>query len=142
MLPSYLLPSGALSSMRTIAVDFMTTQMSIYEISLSYDMYGRQTATSGLRSTVSGYLGAIRGSDRELLNQTMQAYTRRDGVKVKTDALVLLPFETYIENDDVIRANGRDWHVVWNNNNTQDSVQVYTKAIVVDLVTQDEKENG
>ena len=140
-LPEYLLPAGALTAMRQTANDFMTQEMAIYAISLAYDKYGQQVVTSGLLATVTGYFGAVKGRDKELLSQTLQAYTRRDGVRVSTDALVLLPFETTIENDQIVRVNDKDYHVVWNNTDTQDSVQLYTKAIVVHFMVQDEKIN-
>lgn len=140
-LPTYLLPAGALASMRSTAQDFMTHPVSIYSVALSYDGYGQQQVTSGLLVSTSAYFGAVKGSDKELLSQTMQSYTRRDGVRVKTDALVLLPYDTTIENDNIIRANNKDWHVVWNSSDTQESVKVYVKAIVVQFAVQDERLN-
>lgn len=140
-LPTSLLPNGALSSMRNTAAQFMTQPIEIYTTTLSYDAYGQQVVTSGLLYTTVGYFGSVKGSDKELLSQSALGITRRDGVKIKTDALVLLPIDISIENDTIIRANGKDWHVVWSSSDTQGSVKVYTKAIVVQYAIQDERLN-
>ena len=142
MLPAYLLPSGALAGMRRQAQDFMRQPMTIYAIELGYDRFGTQIVTSGAVVTTSGYIGGIRGSDRELMSATMQSYTQRQGVRVKTDALVLLPFETQLDTDYIINTNDQDWHIVYHNNETMNGVQVYTKAICVQYHTEDEKEHG
>lgn len=128
--------------MRATARDFMTETLFLYNVNIAYDEFGRQVTTSGLLATVSGYFGGLSGSDQELLSNSILGITQRNGVRVKTSALALMPFETTITNQNIIRKAGEDWHVVWNNNDTQDSVQVYTKAIVVQFETIDEKRHG
>lgn len=135
MLPSYLLASGTLAHMRTTARDFMQSPINIYNVTLGYSQYGEQTTSSGLVYSTSGYIGAITGSDRELLSAFI-----RTGVDTNHYATILLPFDTDVRDTYIMRFNNADWRVVWHTNDTMDAVQIYTKCIVGRLTQSDEKE--
>jgi len=116
--------STVLALMRSQANALMSTAVSIYDVTVQYDAYGQQVLSSGLAYSGSGYVGAIKGSDEELLNR--MGYT---GLATQMFVTVLIPFGYDIEIDQTIRANNTDYRVVWSNANTQDSVQIYSKAI-------------
>jgi hypothetical protein len=47
-------------------------------------------------------------------------------------ATILAPFANEILNDHVIHIAGKTWYVIWSNAQTQDSVQIYQKALCID----------
>ena len=113
-----------LNLMRSQANALMSTSVSVYSVSVNYTAYGQQVPTSGLLYTTTGYVGAIRGNDQELLTQL--GY---DGTVKESFVTVLIPFEYDIDNTNIIRTQNNDYRVVWHNGATQDSVQIYTKAL-------------
>ncbi len=140
MLPVWLMPTGALAVMRTQAESFMQDTIALYTPVLSYDRYGTQIVTSGTPVTSACYFGDVSGTDKELISETLQSIVQRDGAEIRSVATALLPFETPITNDMVARKNDKDWHVIWNSNDTSNAVQLYTKIIVANIVRRDEKE--
>ena len=113
-----------LNLMRSQANALMSTSVSVYSVSVNYTAYGQQVPTSGLLYTTTGYVGAVRGNDLQLLTQL-----GFDGVVKETMITVLVPFEHTINTDNIVRTNNTDFRVIWSSNFTQDSVQLYTKAI-------------
>jgi hypothetical protein len=126
--------SSTLALMRSQANALMSTAVSIYDVIATYDAYGQQIVSSGLAYNGSGYVGAIKGSDEELLNR--MGYT---GMATQVFVTVLIPFGTDIAIDQIVRANNTDYRVVWSNANTQDSVQIYSKAICAIYTVENEK---
>lgn len=124
MLPTSLLPSGALDTMRMQANMFFTTPVSVYETSIQYDRYGQEIITSGFRFSTSGYTGKISGRDRELLEALKLL-----GSETETNILVLIPIDNPLRITDTIVVYGTNYRVIWHNDHTQDSVQLYQKAI-------------
>ena len=124
MLPSNLLPNGMLESIRTTANQFMTEIVNVVSIVVSASETGQQIVTSGLLFTSSGYIGRISGRDQELLERL--GY---DGTATETFITILLPHGNEIAIDNRIHAQNKEWRVIWSNADTQDSVQVYEKAI-------------
>ena len=137
-LPATVLPTGTLELMRAQAQAFMRQSLVLYNPTLAYDTYGTQVVTSGIGVTVSGYVGAVRGTDKDLLIETMQSIVQRDGVEIRSVAIVLLPFETVITNQYVIHHRQKAWNVIWNSNDTMDAVQIYTKALIAHITRKDE----
>jgi hypothetical protein len=125
-----MLPLSNISALRTTANGFMTEPISIIEITNYYDIYGQQTTSGMITWSGLGYVGNVSGKDREMLNQLNQYWGGRDGNATTYTSLVLLPFETPIQVTNVIRFSGQDWDIIWHNNDTQDTVQLYTKIIV------------
>lgn len=123
-----------MAQMRSTANAFMTTPLTLYSGTLAYNEYGEQTIISGVVWSGLGYFGGLTGADREVLGAL-----ERQGVDITYNALVLLPFETPVMYNHIIRNGTYDWRVVWESADTQDSVQVYTKCIVVQDIRQDEK---
>jgi hypothetical protein len=136
MLPTNLLPDGALNAMRNTAQQFMQQQITLYKPVITYNQYGQQVLASGTLTQVSGYIGALSGSDRELVNTLS-----RSGMEIKSIATLLLPVETTIDNNYIARVGNTTYNVIWNNADTMDGVQVYCKAIVVNLLRTDEAVN-
>jgi hypothetical protein len=140
MLPTWLMPTGALATMRAQAQSFMQDTIALYTPTLTYDRYGTQIVASGTPNTIACYFGDVSGSDKELVSETLQSIVQRDGAEIRSVATALLPFETVVTNDMIARKNDKDWHVIWNSNDTSDFVQLYTKLIVAHIVRRDEKE--
>jgi hypothetical protein len=140
MLPTWLLPTGALATMRAQSESFMQDSIALYTPIITYDRYGTQIIASGMPVTSACYFGDVSGSDKELIIETLQSVVQRDGAEIRNVATVLLPFETDVTNDMIARKNDKDWHVIWNSNDTSDFVQLYTKLIVAHIVRRDEKE--
>jgi hypothetical protein len=134
-----MLPLSNISALRTTATGFMTEPVSIIEITNYYDMYGQQTTSGMITWSGLGYVGNVSGKDRELLFGSGLT-TARDGNEFLYTSLVLLPFETPIEETNLIRFNSQDWDIIWHNNDTQDTVQLYTKIIVKKKRYVDKKE--
>ena len=124
-LPYTVLPSGELARIRNQANMFMTEDVNVCSISLAYSDTGREIVTSGLLFTASGYVGRISGKDQELLRELGLT-----GMLTDTFVTVLLPFGNQIAVDNVIHTQGKEFQVIWSNADTQDSVQIYEKAIV------------
>lgn len=126
--------SSTLALMRSQANALMSTAVQIYDVTATYNPYGQQIVSSGLAYSGSGYVGAIKGSDEELLNR--MGYT---GMATQVFVTVLIPFGTDIAIDQIVRANDTEYRVVWSNANTQDSVQIYSKAICAIYTVENEK---
>lgn len=133
-LPISMLPIGQLQSMRNQANGVMTEQVRVCSIDVAYNDYGQQVVTSGLLFTSSGYVGKISGRDRELLERLN--YT---GTETETMVTILLPFANEVHIDEVIHAQNKEWRVIWSNADTQDSVQIYEKAICARYIIETEK---
>ena len=136
MLPNHLLPNGALTAMRATANQFMTTPVTLSTQTITYSDYGEQTVSGTLIWNGLGYVGKLSGKDEELLKTAMYT-TARDGIENTFPAIVLLPFSTPINETLIVNTQGHNWRVVWTNTDTQDSVQVYEKAIIVRTVERD-----
>jgi hypothetical protein len=136
MLPTNLLPSGALDAMRNTAQQFMQQQITLYKPVISYNQYGQQVLASGTLTQVSGYIGGISGSDKEIVSALF-----RTGVEIKSIATLLMPVNTVIDNKYKARVNETVYNVVWNNSGTMEGVHVYCKAIVIDIDRTDEALN-
>jgi len=54
MLPTNLLPDGALNAIRNIAQQFMQEQITLYKPTITYNQYGQQVLASGTLTQVSG----------------------------------------------------------------------------------------
>jgi predicted TIM-barrel enzyme len=128
MLPHNLLPDIGL--VRAQAQQFMTSIVTLFEPTITYDDYGQQIITSGTGVQVSGYVGALSGKDKELLRSISGNYTYRNGKEISHTALLLLPFGTIIEENYIVLVNNQQYDVIFTNNDTSDAVQVYTKAII------------
>lgn len=124
MLPSALLPSGELERIRATANQFMTEEIRVCSISLGYNETGQQIVTSGLLYTASGYVGRISGKDQELLERLGLT-----GTATETFVTILIPFGNTISITNIIHAQNKEFRVIWSNSDTQDSVQIYEKAI-------------
>lgn len=131
-LPTTLLPSGALVAMRDVAQSFMTTPITIYDVTETYSIYGEATRTSGVVWSGLGYVGKLSARDVDLVTSSDFYRTREEGVEIKYMATILLPFEVSIDPRYKIATSGTVWDVIWDNNNTSDGVQIYTKALVRD----------
>ena len=129
------LPSNsALTQMRTQAAQFWNTPVAVYSVTIGYSTYGQQIVSSGLRFSATGYVGAITGSDAELL-QTMGLI----GAVKETKITVLIPFGNDFLQSDIVRINNKDYRVIWSSAETQDNMQVYSKAICAEYLVTEEK---
>ncbi len=131
-LPTTLMPSGALTAMRDVAQLFMTTPITIYDVTETYSIYGEAVRASGVVWSGLGYLGKLSARDVDLVTSSDFYRTRDEGVEIKYMGTVLIPFEVPLEPDYKIQANNIVWDIIWNNNSTSDPVQLYTKALVRD----------
>lgn len=141
MLPTTLLPDGALENMRATAQQFMRQTMYIYNPTITYDSYGSQVVASGTPVQSSGYIGAITGTDRELIVELLNGVTKRDGVEIREVSTILLPDTITVDDTNIIRVGSKDYNVLWSNTSLMNGVKVYTKAIGVHLARRDEKIN-
>lgn len=123
-LPISLLPAGQLTLMRNQANGFMTETINVCSLTYDHDGNGQQVVSSGLLFTVSGYIGKISGKDQEMLENLQLV-----GTSTETFVTILLPFGNQIDTSNVIHAQNLEWRVIWSNKDTQDSVQIYEKAI-------------
>lgn len=128
------LPSTILEYMRAQANAFMTEPVEVYSITVNLNGDGQQIYSSGLKYTTSGYVGGISGRDKELLERLKLL-----GVETEHRVLVLLPIGQPIDKDDVVRTATRELRVIWSNKDTQDTVQLYQKAVCADLSIEPEK---
>jgi len=108
----------------------MTEPVSISNTTIAYDQYGQQTVSGTVTWSGLAYVGKVSARDREMLNQLAQYWGGRDGVEFKYVATILLPFETPVKETDILTVNNKQWAIVWQGNDTQDTVQLYTKLIV------------
>lgn len=131
-LPTTLMPSGALTAMRDVAQQFMTTPITIYDVTETYSIYGEAVRVSGVVWSGLGYVGKLSARDVDLVTSSDFYRTRDEGVEIKYMATILMPFEVVIEDDYKISANNVIWEIIWNNNATSDPFQLYTKALVRD----------
>ena len=132
------LPSGVLANMRTTAAQFMQEPVTLYVPEISYDTYGSQIITSGSLTLTSGYVGAVSGKDRELVAGVLRQL-QDNGIQTSYLSTVLLPIDTELEDTTVLVINDQRWRVVWDNRDTMDSVQLYTKIIALRITNQDEQ---
>lgn len=119
----------------------MTTYVELYEESLSYDIYGAQTVSGTLLWSGLGYVGKLSGSDEEIYTTMSQYRTSRVGIENIIPALVLLPFGTDVNESRTVKTQDTNWRIVWTNQDTQDSVQIYTKLIVERSIDRDGRED-
>lgn len=130
-----LLPNTTvLTLMRSQANALMSTPVEVYDVTISYNAYGQQIVSSGLVFAVSGYVGAVKGKDEEYL--VSKGYA---GIGTEQTVTVLVPVEHDVSIDQVIRTNNKDFRVVWTNTYTQDSIQLYTKALCALFNVESEK---
>jgi hypothetical protein len=79
------------------------------------------------------------GDDLEFLEQLGFARVGLTGTENVSKAVVLAPATNEIKNTHIINIQGKDWFVVWSNADTQDSVQVYQKALCLDRLVVEER---
>lgn len=132
-LPTSLMPNGAIDALRVQAQAFFTTSGTLSRQLFEWSDDGRQIVTlSGVYSGLF-YVGKMSGSDQELLER--MGFVGTENV---SRALILGPYDIPIRNTYVFTSQGKSWYVVWSNEETQESVQVYQKAFIVDrLVTEE-----
>lgn len=123
------------AQIRQEAEAFMTSVVTLYRPTITYDVYGSAIVVSGEASIQSAYVGALSGTDRELLSTLA-----RDGMRATYTATILLPYTTPIYDDTVIHYNDHAWRVLWHNNDTTPDVRIYTKCIVARTSRYDEIE--
>jgi hypothetical protein len=123
-----------LAQARAQAVAFFDTPVSVYNLTITFDGYGKQIIASGLLYAVTGYVGKVSGKDTELLTRLGLAGTETD-----TMLTVLVPFENQIQNTNIVVTNGKQYHVIWHNDSTQNVNQLYTKAICIEYSIEEEK---
>jgi hypothetical protein len=130
-----LLPNTTvLALMRSQSNALMSTPVEVYNVTITYNTYGQQVVSSGLVFAVSGYVGAVRGKDEEYL--VSKGYT---GIGTEQHVTVLVPFGNTITINQIVRTNNKDFRVVWTNDYTQDSIQLYTKALCALFNVESEK---
>lgn len=130
MLPN----TTVLALMRSQANALMSTPVEVYDITITYNAYGQQVVSSGLVFAVSGYVGAVKGKDEEYL--ITKGYA---GIGTEQTVTVLVPVEYDINIEQIVRTNNKDFRVVWTNTYTQDSIQLYTKALCALFNVESEK---
>lgn len=138
-LPTTLLPDGALDRIRSEANQFFTTSGTVYTLSFTHLPDGRQVATSGVVFSANMYIGKMTGDDLEFLEQLGFARVGLTGTENVSKAVVLAPVTNEIKNTHIIHIQGKDWFVVWSNADTQDSVQIYQKALCIDRLVVEER---
>lgn len=137
-LPTDILPSGTLTNMRATANKFMTTSGTVYQITITHTQDGRQVPSSGVVFSANMYIGKMSGDDLEFLEQLGFSRIGLTGTENVSKATILAPFDNEINNTHVINIQDKDWYVVWCNAQTQDSVQIYQKALVIDRLVVEE----
>jgi hypothetical protein len=138
MLPNNLLPDGALSAMRSIALQFMQEPVTIFEPILTYDTYGQQIVTSGTLVQVSGYVGRASGADRELVKRDDGNAFYHSGIETRQFATVLVPVDTELSTTHVILIKEKPYQVVWHTDDGMRGVMPYTKCVCVSITRLDE----
>lgn len=135
------LKDAQLATMRRQAELFFTEPVEIYNLTLTYDEYGQQIVTSGLVASVSGYVGAVKGYDRELFARLVDnTIGQRDGWQTKLVGILLVPKGTPLDTRYAVHISGQVYTVIWENIITQNSVQLYEKAFLVKYIEIDELE--
>lgn len=132
-LPSSLMPTGTINQLRQQASQFMTTSGTLYLQTFEWSTDGRQIVTlSGVYDGLF-YVGKMSGSDQELLER--MGFIGTENI---SRAVILGPYTIPIKNTYVVKTQGKFWYVVWSNDETQESVQVYQKALIIDrLITEE-----
>ena len=131
-LPTTLMPSGAFSAMRGVAQLFMTTPMTIYDVTETYSMYGEPIRFSGAVWSGLGYIGKLSARDIDLVTSTDFYRSRDDGSEVTYMSTILLPENTLVEDNYRIVVNNTEWQIIWNNIQTSSAVRFYTKIVARD----------
>ncbi len=126
------MPAGALDLMRSTSNMFMNTPAVLYNVELSYSMYGEPLEASGVLWSGLGYIGEVTAKDVDLIRSTDFYRSRNDGREVKYLATVLLPFEVELNTYDKLNMSNKIWEIVWHNRTTSSGVRLYTKLIVRD----------
>lgn len=132
-LPLNLMPSGTIISLRQQAEQFFTTSGTLYTQLFEWSPDGRQiVALSGVFSGLF-YIGKMSGNDQELLER--MGFVGTENI---SRAVLLGPYATPIKNTYIVDIQKKKWYVVWSNEETQESVQVYQKALLVDRLATEE----
>jgi hypothetical protein len=137
-LPVNLLPSGVLNKMRAVAEQFFTTSGTVYSVSFTHAPDGRQIPASSVVFSSNMYIGKMTGDDLEFLEQMGFSRVGVTGTENMSKVTILAPFANEIKNTHVIHIQGKAWYVIWSSAETQDSVQVYQKALCIDRLMVEE----
>lgn len=126
-----MLTPSQLALLRTQANQFFSETISVYSPTISYNEYGQDVVASGLIITTSGYIGKLSGKDLELVKGSNNNGKINENVGMQHEdfAVVMIPLGTEIQNQYIVRAQGRDWRVVWSNAYLNDPYKLYEKAI-------------
>ena len=127
MLP-FQIPDSVLAQMRDQAEETMQDAINIYNITYSYNEYGKQVPLSGLYTSTSGLLAKPRESDyTRLVAQRIIA----DSTRLEQTRLLLLPYNVLAVNRaQIVRAKGTDWRILEIDDSTTEQYRVYTKLII------------
>lgn len=136
---SFPLSSDQLTRMRQEANQFFTTSGTVYALTITHANDGRQLVSSGVVFSTDMYIGKMTGDDLEFLEQLGFSRVGLTGTENVSKAVILSPFENPIRNTDVVHISGKDWFVIWSSADTQDTVQLYQKALVIDRLFVEEK---
>ncbi len=135
---SFPLTADQINRMRLEANQFMTTSGTVYSITFTHLPDGRQVPTSGVVFSTNMYIGKMTGDDLEFLEQLGFARVGVTGTENVSKATILAPFDNEIRNTHVIHIQNKDWYVIWSSADTQDEVQLYQKALVIDRLIAEE----
>lgn len=126
-----MLTPSQLATLRTQAEAFFQEPIQIYNPTIAYTTYGQQIVTSGFVASGLGYIGKLSGKDLELVKGSNNNGKVNENVGMQHEdfATVLFPLGTELQNVYIIRAQNKDWRVVWSNAYTNDPYKLYEKAI-------------
>lgn len=132
-LPSSLMTPGTITAMRKQAEQFFTTSGTLYTQLFEWSPDGRQIVVlSGIFSGLF-YIGKMSGNDQELLER--MGFVGTENI---SRAILLGSYAIPIKNTYIVDIQRKRWYVVWSNDETQESVQVYQKALLVDRLATEE----
>lgn len=123
----FTLSPAVLARLREQAELVMQDTVTLYELTVSRDVYGTETVASGIVGSYPCYIGGISGKEEEIVSRL-----RTEGQIKKHTAKCLLPHDAVISTEYVLVVSGtnREWLVVWHNADTTEQYRLHTRAIL------------
>lgn len=126
----FTLSSAVLSQFRQQAELSMQQYLSAYDITITRDIYGNETISSGLLGTYKCYVGRAPSksdTEEEIAQRLITA-----GVIKDKNALALLPYTVVIPSDAVIVVSGQagEWNIAADNYHISPNHRFYTRLLL------------
>lgn len=121
------LPPATLAQFREQAESAFHDTVTFYNLTVTSDVYGNETYSSGIVNSYSCLIGGITGKDEEIVARLVT-----DGQIKSQTAKCLIPWNADIDTSYIAVVSGiaGDWNIVWENTNATDNYRLYKKVII------------